>query len=206
MLASLYCRWWQQTIHSGVLHDLLLVVLPTQLDFLCGCITLTMFPLSMSSRIISSISIPVLCMPVRFRHSRSFVQYWVCFFSTGHGGELSFIFHSAPQMGFNFTADEEKLSNQMITYWTNFAKYGDPNGKGDLSWPQYTYQTKSVLRFLTPNNKVTSYSPKLWQGKILPSQKSLMHWLYVEEVWNLPVFLPENDFPLPQFCAIQQHF
>jgi len=70
---------------------------------------------------------------------------------------MSFIFHSAPLVGFNYTADEEKLSNQMIAYWTNFAKYGDPNGDGDLSWPQYMYQTKKVLRFLTPANKVSYF-------------------------------------------------
>ena len=72
----------------------------------------------------------------------------------GHGEELAFLFHTAPLGGYKYTVDEEKLSNQMITYWTNLAKYGDPNGESDMSWPQYTYQTKSVLRFLTPENKV----------------------------------------------------
>jgi len=43
----------------------------------------------------------------------------------------------------------------MMTYWTNFARYGDPNGaSGSLDWPQYTSYTKNVLRFLTPMNKV----------------------------------------------------
>ena len=73
---------------------------------------------------------------------------------SGHGEDLAFLFHTAPLGGYKYTADEEKLSNQMITYWTNLAKYGDPNGGRDSSWPQYTYQTKSVLRFLTPDNKV----------------------------------------------------
>lgn len=73
---------------------------------------------------------------------------------TGHGEELAFLFHTAPLGGYKYTADEEKLSNLMITYWTNLAKYGNPNGKSDLNWPQYTDQTKSVLCFLTPENKV----------------------------------------------------
>ena len=73
---------------------------------------------------------------------------------TGHGEELAFLFHTAPLGGYNYTAEEEQLSDHMITYWTNLAKYGDPNGAGDLTWPQYTYQTKSVLRFMTPANKV----------------------------------------------------
>lgn len=69
--------------------------------------------------------------------------------------ELAFLFHNAPLAGFNYTEAEEKLSQQMITYWTNFARYGDPNGAGgSLDWPQYTSDTKSVLRFLTPKNMV----------------------------------------------------
>ena len=72
----------------------------------------------------------------------------------GHGEELPFLFHSAPLYGYKFSSEEETLSNQMITYWTNLAKYGDPNGEIGLSWPAYTYQTRSVLRFLTPENKV----------------------------------------------------
>ena len=69
----------------------------------------------------------------------------------GHGEELAFLFHNAPLAGYNYTEAEEKLTQQM-TYWTNFARYGDPNGaSGSLDWPQYT---KSALHFLTPNNKV----------------------------------------------------
>jgi len=78
---------------------------------------------------------------------------------------LAFLFHNAALGNYTYTADEDKLSKKMISYWTNFAKYGDPNGESDLNWPQYTYETKSVLRFLTPNNKVILYSTKLWQGK-----------------------------------------
>ena len=68
---------------------------------------------------------------------------------------MAFLFHTAPLGGYKYNADEEKLSNQMITYWTNLAKYGDPNGESDMSWPRYTHQTKNVLRFLTPENKVS---------------------------------------------------
>ncbi len=39
--------------------------------------------------------------------------------------------------GWNVSAADRSLSDQVMTYWSNFAKTGDPNG-GDLpKWPKY---------------------------------------------------------------------
>ncbi len=35
----------------------------------------------------------------------------------------------------------------MATYWTNFAKSGDPNGPGVPVWPNFTADTERVLHF-----------------------------------------------------------
>jgi para-nitrobenzyl esterase len=35
-------------------------------------------------------------------------------------------------------ARQRKLSNQLVTAWANFARTGNPNGKGDTPWPAYT--------------------------------------------------------------------
>lgn len=37
----------------------------------------------------------------------------------------------------SFTPEEFTLSAQIMTYWANFTTYGDPNGRGRTTWPQY---------------------------------------------------------------------
>ena len=39
-----------------------------------------------------------------------------------------YVFHTASLGGYKFTADEVVLSDTLIRYWTNFARYGNPNG------------------------------------------------------------------------------
>ncbi len=49
--------------------------------------------------------------------------------------------------GGEFTGYDAKLSNEMATYWTNFAKTGDPNGAGLPDWPAYSTQNEKVMHF-----------------------------------------------------------
>ena len=55
----------------------------------------------------------------------------VCLSTIGHAVELPYVFHTATLDGFDYTPDELVLSDTLINYWTNFAHYGNPNGKGD---------------------------------------------------------------------------
>ena len=45
------------------------------------------------------------------------------------------------------TPDDEKLAAAANTYWTNFARSGDPNGAGVPAWPRYTEKDDQLLDF-----------------------------------------------------------
>jgi para-nitrobenzyl esterase len=69
-----------------------------------------------------------------------------------HGSEIAFVFRNqAPPFG-AATPEEVALSDTISTYWTNFAKTGDPNG-GDLpKWPAFSESAQQVMAFDTAPN------------------------------------------------------
>jgi para-nitrobenzyl esterase len=72
--------------------------------------------------------------------------------STFHPG--SFVFHSDDieyvfgtldtRLGALIRPEDRKMSEEMMGYWTNFAKTGDPNGTGLPEWPRFD-KTSEVL-------------------------------------------------------------
>ncbi len=52
-----------------------------------------------------------------------------------HSGELWYEFHTLSRSWRPFTEADYELSDRMVDYWTNFAKYGNPNGENvDGEW------------------------------------------------------------------------
>lgn len=60
-----------------------------------------------------------------------------------HSSELDFVFGNEWPLGLHsFTDSERNLSNEMMTYWTNMARYGSPNSaETKTQWPSYQYNT-----------------------------------------------------------------
>ena len=55
------------------------------------------------------------------------------------------MFHTLGRSWRPFTQHDYDLSDQMMDYWTNFAKYGNPNGKGvQEGWQPYTAENPYV--------------------------------------------------------------
>lgn len=69
-------------------------------------------------------------------------------YGAGHGSEVSFVFNTLNARWGNqgeAAPDEKELARIMNTYWANFAKTGNPNGKGVPVWPLYETQKEEIL-------------------------------------------------------------
>jgi para-nitrobenzyl esterase len=68
-----------------------------------------------------------------------------------HSADIEYVFQTIDWKKLSWTADDRKLSDLISTYWTNFAKTGDPNGAGLPSWPIYNQSTNYAVMHLNAN-------------------------------------------------------
>ena len=64
-----------------------------------------------------------------------------------HSSDLWFVFKSLKHCWRPWTKGDWDLSEKMLTAWTNFAKYSDPNGPDGGVWTPYTSATPSFMLF-----------------------------------------------------------
>lgn len=59
---------------------------------------------------------------------RSSRHHWPEWLGVMHGDEISFVFGEPLSAELNYTYSEKVLTRMMLKYWTNFARYSNPNG------------------------------------------------------------------------------
>ncbi len=68
---------------------------------------------------------------------------------TPHGVDVPYVFMHIDTTRPNTTKSDLEISQIMGIYWTNFAKYGHPNGEGVHDWPAFT-NANPVVMYLGP--------------------------------------------------------
>ena len=83
-------------------------------------------------------------------------------YGSPHAQDVSYVFKHLDASNPQTTKSDLEISDAMATYWTNFAKYGDPNGSELPHWPAFSDKNPVVMYF----NQTPHTGP-------VPSTKSL---------------------------------
>jgi hypothetical protein len=68
-------------------------------------------------------------------------------YGSPHGADVAYVFQRLNSSNPQITKSDIAISDAMATYWTNFAKRGDPNGEGVPAWPAFSDAKPVVMYF-----------------------------------------------------------
>ena len=68
-------------------------------------------------------------------------------YGSPHGQDVAYVFGHLDASNPQTTKTDLEISDAMVTYWTNFARYGDPNGEGVPEWPAFSDANPVVMYF-----------------------------------------------------------
>jgi len=68
-------------------------------------------------------------------------------YGSPHGADVPYVFERLNPGNPQIKQADLEISDAMSSYWVNFAKHGDPNGKGLPKWPAFSNRRPQVMYF-----------------------------------------------------------
>ncbi|XP_054168668.1 acetylcholinesterase-like [Oppia nitens] len=126
---------------------------------------------------------------------RSSQNPWPKWMGTIHGEEISFVFGEPLNPRLDFTPEEKRLSQRIMTYWANFAKTGNPSTSIDGQWSQtyWPLHTAYGKEYLT----LSLNSTEIGRG---PRTKQCAFWLKY-----LPQLMKDTPTETANPCPTNSH-
>ena len=82
-------------------------------------------------------------------------------YGAAHASEIPYVFDNLrSRNGAAVAPKDQEVAGMMNRYWTNFAKTGNPNGKGLPEWPVYDPKKKEIIEFRPDGSAVGEPDPK----------------------------------------------
>lgn len=78
-----------------------------------------------------------------------------------HSSDLWYVFGTLGRSRRPMTGRDFDLANEVMDYWTNFAKMGNPNGGNRPQWNAYTKETPHVMVFGDERSELIDFSEDL---------------------------------------------
>ena len=86
-------------------------------------------------------------------------------FGASHSGEIVYAYNNLKKLNRPWEEVDDKIADAMSSYWVNFAKTGNPNGKGLPLWEPYDPIKENVMVIDT-----------VMESKPLPTKDKMLFW------------------------------
>jgi len=97
-------------------------------------------------------------------------------YGSPHGQDVAYVFGHLDASNPQTTKIDLQISDAMVTYWTNFAKFGDPNGEGVPEWPSFSDANPVVMYF-----SQTPHTGSVPSAESLKSLDAYFEWRRTQE-------------------------